>query len=112
MLGMLKELKHFIPLEEVIDFKGFKCIGYFPYEKAQLPMECVAVPRNVFSEIELILSRTRYMDNKTVFIFQDTVRFGTEDFAIQFKDSFCKMGSIKQITGYAGQELQYKTIHP
>lgn len=106
-ISMLKELKDFIPLEEVIDFKGFKCIGYFPYEKAQLVNDCVSVSRNIFSEVELVLSRTNYMDNKTVFIFQDTTNWETKDFAIQFKDSFCKMGRINQIIGYAGQELVF-----
>lgn len=107
MLSMLKDLRDFVTLEEPIEFKGFKCIGYFPYEKAQIIHDCVPVPRNVFMEIEVILGRTRYMDNKTVFIFQDTTRFGTQNFAIQFKDSFCKMGSIKQVIGYAGQELVF-----
>lgn len=102
----IKQLKDFVVLEEPIEFKGFKAIGYFPYEKAQLNyQECAAVPRNVFSEIENVLARTRYMDNKVVFVFEDTVNFGTENFAIQFKDAYCKMGKLGHIIGYAGREL-------
>jgi len=102
----IKKLKDFVTLEEPIEFKGFRAIGYFPYETAQLKYnECAAVPRNVFSEIENVLSRTRYMDNKVVFVFEDTTNFATDDFAIQFKDAYCKMGRLEHIMGYAAREL-------
>jgi len=102
----LQQLKDYVSLEEPVEFKGFKAVGYFPYEKAQLSnTECVAVSRNVFSEIENVLARTRYMDNKVVFVFEDTNRFGTDNFAIQFKDGFCKMGNLEQIMGYACRTL-------
>lgn len=105
----IKKFKDFVLLEEPIEFKGFKAIGYFPYEKAQLDyQQCVAAPRNVFSEIETVLSRTGYMDNKVVFVFEDFTSFNTDDFAIQFKDAYCKMGRLEQIIGYAGSELQTK----
>lgn len=106
----IEKFVDFVVLEEPIEFKGFKAIGYFPYEKAQLNyQECVAVPRNVFSEIENVLARTRYMDNKVVFVFQDFTSFSTDDFAIQFKDAYCKMGRLDHIIGYAGRELQTKS---
>ena len=103
----IKKLKDFILLEEPIEFKGYRAIGYFPYEKAQLEYKtCAAVPRNVFSEIETVLSRNRYMDNKVVFVFEDTTNFATDDFAIQFKDAYCKMGRLEHIMGYAARELK------
>lgn len=106
-IHQIKQLADFVVLEEPIEFKGYKAIGYFPYEKAQLNyQECAAVPRNLFSETETILSRSRYMDNKVVFVFEDTVNFGTDDFAIQFKDAYCKVGKLNQIIGYAGRELK------
>ncbi len=103
----LRELKSFILFEEPVEFKGFRAVGYFPYETAQLNYkECVAAPRSVFAEIENILARTRYMDNKVVIVFEDTTDFGTDNFAIQFKDAYCKMGMLNQIIGYAGTELK------
>ena len=101
----LKKLKDFIPFEEPVSFDGFEAIGYFPYEKAAI-IDCVSAPRNVFKEVENKLSRTRYMDNKVVVVFRDLVNFGTKDFAIQFKDAYCKMGKISQIVGYGGRDLK------
>lgn len=104
MLSEIKEMNYFITLEEPIVFERFKAIGYFPYETAKLNGDgCVAVPRSVFSEIENTLRI--FMDNKIVVVFEDTERWGTENFAIQFFDSFCKMGALNQIVGYAGKEL-------
>jgi hypothetical protein len=112
-LSDIKKYKDFILFEEPILFKGFQAIGCFPYEKAQLNYnECAAVPRSVFSEIETILSRTRYMDNKIVVVFEDDTNFGTDDFAIQFKDAHCKMGKLSQIIGYAGRELKTIEVKP
>jgi hypothetical protein len=106
----LQAYSDFITLKEPIQFKGFKAIGYFPYEKAQLDYnECAAVPRSVFTEVEVVLSRTIYMDNKTVFVFEDETNFGTEDFCIQFKDSYCKVGKLDHVRGYAGRELTKKS---
>lgn len=106
-----KAYSDFITLKEPIQFKGFKAIGYFPYQKAQLDYEeCAAVPRNVFSEIEAVLSRTLWMDNKTVFIFEDETNFGTEDFCIQFKDAYCKVGKLDHVMGYARRELTKKSL--
>jgi hypothetical protein len=106
LLSTIMQKKSFIKFEEPILFLGFNAIGYFPYEVAQMKYkECVAVPRSVFSEIEKLLSRTHYMDNKIVVVFEDTTRFGSQNFAIQFKDGFCKMGSLDQIMGYAATEL-------
>ena len=103
----IQKLIDYVSLEEPIEFKGFRAVGYFPYEVAQLNyQECAAVPRNVFSEIETVLGRTKYMDNKVVFVFQDTVNFGTNDFAIQFKDAYCKMGRLNHIMGYGSKELK------
>lgn len=101
-----KKYWDYIPLEEPIPFKGFEAIGYFPYEKAQLHHDCVRSSRNVFSEIETILSRRNIMDNKIVVIFRDLTRFNTDDFAIQFKDAYCKMGRLDQVMGYACRELK------
>ena len=107
----IKNLKDYVTVGSQIEFKGYRAIGYFPYETAQLNYkECVAVPRNVFSEIETVLQRSRYMDNKIVVIFEDTINFGTSDFAIQFKDGYCKMGSLNQIEGYAGRSLELNPI--
>lgn len=107
----LQAYSDFITLKEPIQFKGFKAIGYFPYEKAQLDYEeCAAVPRSVFTEIEAVLARTIYMDNKVVFVFEDTVHFGSDDFCIQFKDAYCKMGKLHQIRGYGGRELTKKSL--
>jgi hypothetical protein len=112
-INNIKNLEKFVLLELPIQFLGYKAIGYFPYETAQLKYEeCVTVARNVFSDIETILQRRRCMDNKVVFVFQDTTHFGTTDFAIQFKDAYCKMGSLNQIEGYAGRELKTKPINP
>jgi hypothetical protein len=106
LLSAIMQKKSFIKFEEPINFSGFNAVGYFPYETAQMKFrECVGVPRKVFSEIENVLSRTRYMDNKVVVVFEDTIRFGSQNFAIQFKDGFCKMGSLDQIMGYAATEL-------
>ena len=106
----IKDLDQFADykqFEEPIQFKGFEAVGYFPYETASIK-GCVPMPRNVFSEIENILSRTRFMDNKIVVVFRDVVQFGTEDFAINFKDASAKVGSIDDIIGYGGRELKLK----
>lgn len=104
-LNEIKAMKSYIAFEEPIQFLGYKAIGYFPYEKAQLSNECVSVSRNVFSDIEKILGRTRYMDNKVVIIFEDCINFNTDNFAIHFKDSHCRMGNLNQIGGYGGKPL-------
>lgn len=105
-LTKLKSLIDFVLLDQPIQFRGFKAIGYFPYEKAQLDISCVPVPRNLFEELEFELKSI--MDNKIVVVFEDKTNFGTEDFAIQFKDAYCKMGALDNIVGYALRDLKTK----
>lgn len=105
LLSTIMQKKTFIKFEEPINFSGFNAIGYFPYETAQMKYgECVRVPRSVFSEIEKLLSKSGYRDNKMVVVFEDTTDMGTQNFAIHFKDGFCKMGSLDQIIPYSSRQ--------
>lgn len=95
--------KDFISFPAPIKFNKFRAIGYFPYEKAQITNDVVCVPRTVFTEL---IAKVDIMDNKYVIVFQDEERFGTQNFALQVKDSFCKIGSWEQVVGYALRELK------
>ena len=105
-LSDIMKMKDFIKFEEPILFNDFNAVGLFPYEKAQLNyIECVAVPRNLYESIEDVLRKNSNFDNKVVVVFEDHTNFGTDNFAIQFKDSYCKIGMLNQIMGYAGRDL-------
>lgn len=92
---------------EPIDFGEFEAIGWFHYEVATLdPKHCVPVPRALFNHVETVLQRKGVMDNKVVVIFRDKMNFGTDDFAIQFKDCYCKMGRWSDVIGYGGNDLK------
>lgn len=105
MLNKIKSHKDFIVLDRPIVFSGYEAIGYFPYEKAAVFNGAAAVPRSVFAGVEEGLGS--FMDNKIVVVFRDLVRFGTSDFAIQFKDAFCRIGSLDQIKDYIGNPLSF-----
>lgn len=85
-------------------------LGWFPYEKAQLSNECVKVPRTVYDgileAIESIDGCEHILDNKIVLVFKDLVNFNTDDFALQLKDSFGKIGRWEDVIGYGGRELK------
>lgn len=91
-----------------IEFDGFKAIGYYPYESASIDItNKVCCPRHVYSEIEnTIREKANIQDNKWIVIFEDTTRFGTDNFAIFFKDCFAVIGKWKDIQPYGG----YKEI--
>lgn len=105
MLNKIKSHKDFIVLDRTIVFSGYEAIGYFPYEKEAVFNGVAAVPRSVFAGVEEGLGS--FMDNKIVVVFKDLVRFGTSDFAIQFKDAFCRIGSLDQIKDYIGNPLSF-----
>lgn len=100
--------QEYIKLETPIDFGKFEAVGWFPYERAQISNTNVCVPSSVFSEIRSILYNNGINDNKFVVIFKDKKRFGTEDFAIMWKDSYCKMGGLQSVVGYALRTLLLK----
>lgn len=100
----------YIPFATPVNFDDkFEAIGYFPYERATIQYhnvsENVCVPRDVFKHIYQALPIN---DNKFVVIFRDLVGFGTDNFAIAFKDAYCKMGSWEQVQGYACRILPKK----
>ena len=96
--------------ETPVDFGTFEAVGHFPYEKAQIKSSKynVCIPREVYFNIEDKLNREVGTSNKIVVVFRDKVNFGTEDFLIQFKDAYCKVGSLESIIGYGGRELKVK----
>lgn len=96
----------FIKFENPVKFKEkFECIGYFPYEKAQIRSEHVTyVPAYVFKDI---LDTLDIFDNKYVCVFRVINSFG-ENFAIQFIDGYAKLGSWSDIEGYTLSELKLK----
>lgn len=100
----------YIQLDVPINFGQFEAIGWFPYERAQISnfREVATPPRELFLFIEDALNRNGISDNKYVVIFRDKVNFGTDDFAIQFKDCYCKIGSLDSVVGYACRELELK----
>lgn len=96
-------------LENPIDFGTFEAIGYFSYEKAgiynySIEKEC-SPHRSVFYNIENVLKENGISDNKFVVLFRDKAHFGTTNFAIFFKDCHARIGSWKDVTGYAGRPL-------
>lgn len=107
-INTFKSFVDFIPLAIPIEFKGFTAVGYFPYEKAQLHHDCVCTSRNLYDELERALHPI--MDNKIVVVFEDNTRFNTNDFAVQFKDAYCKVGRLDQVMGYACRELKQNVV--
>jgi len=97
----------FIKFDEPIKFSDFEIVGFFPYSIASVRSK-LKVPRGVYSAIEKELSMRRVLDNKIVIICRDLVDFGTDDFAIQFHDSGCRVGSLEDVVGYGGYELKEK----
>lgn len=100
----------YIPLKEPIKFDGFEAIGYFPYCAASIRVQVMSdntcPPRSLFSEIENKLRVNHIQDNKFVVIFEDSTNFATEDFAIYFKDLYCKVGNWDSVKQYNGDELK------
>lgn len=110
MLRDFNVYTEYIPFAIPVNFDNkFEAIGYFPYERATINYfhvtDNVCPPRTLFKHIE---DKLPIKDNKFVVIFRDLVNFGTDDFAIAFKDCYCKMGSWKQVQGYAGRILPKK----
>ena len=95
--------KDFIPFAEPMDFGKFEALGYFPYERAQVCNDVVAVTRTLFTHL---IASVGIMDNKYVIIFRDKEGFDAENFALQVKDAFCKIGSWDQVVGYALRDLK------
>ena len=96
----IKKMKGFINKE--IDFSktlGFKVVGFFPYHTKAIK-NSVKVSRNIFHELERILAKSGIYDNKYVIVCEDTVNFGTEDFAINFKDYWAAIGKLEDIVDY------------
>jgi hypothetical protein len=106
-LSDFDKIEGFIKLSEAIKFNEFEVIGYFPYSTATIRSN-VKVPRSVYSSIEKELMLKRILDNKIVIICRDLVDFGTDDFAIQFHDSGCRIGGLEDVIGYGGRELKEK----
>lgn len=98
-----KKYKHYRHLDEPIELPGYTIVGYFPYETAGIYGK-VHVPRQVYSN--LLSCSISIFQNKTVFILKDTVRFGTEDFALFIKDCYATIGTLEEVVGYAGRELE------
>lgn len=96
----------FIKFENPVKFKEkFECIGYFPYEKAQIrSKDATYVPVYVFKDIFDTLD---IFDNKYVCVFRIINGLG-QNFAIQFIDGYAKLGSWNDIEGYALSELRLK----
>lgn len=95
-------------LSTPIKLNGFEIVGWFPYEVAQLAITCVRVPRKIFDHIHTALYINGINDNKFVIICRDVSNWDTESFAIQFKDSYCKIGKLKEVQGYALKEMKLK----
>ena len=96
--------KYYYNFDEPIEFNDFTAIGYFPYECAGI-YNNVKIPRDIYSKIENLIP---VKDNKMVVIFQDNVNFGTENFAIFFKDYYASVGYWEDVTGYGGRKLELK----
>jgi len=107
---MFEKYKYFRPLD--IDMPEFKCkiVGVFGYSIAKIDNKCnhPKMPRSMMSYFENALTNAKVpMDNKMVVIIEDTERFGTDNFAIQFKDFFACVGKWSDVVGYNG-ELELK----
>lgn len=99
--------KDFIALPSPVIIGDVEVLGHFPYEKAQLSNDCVRISPSVISEdIGTILYKNGIYDNNIVVVFRDRERFNKENFAIQIKDGYCKVGRWKDVIGYAGRELR------
>lgn len=99
------KLKDFISLPTPINFGNYEAIGHFPYEKAQLSSKCVCIPNSIYAHIFTALP-DQVRDNKIVVVFRVINRFNTENFAIQFKDGYCKVGEWADVQGYSLRDLK------
>lgn len=99
-----KQYQGYIPFNEPKEFKDYRAIGYFPYERASISvnLDDVRPPRSLFAELEAALDIN---DNKYVVIFQDKQNFDTTSFAIFFKDCKAKIGQWEDVKRYGGGEL-------
>lgn len=102
------EHKDFIRYKQPVEFKGFRAIGYFPYERARVKAtwDGARPPRHLYYEIESTIQRNVVMDNKIVVLFEDTTNFGTTDFAIFFHDLSAVIGRWEDVCSYTGEELK------
>jgi hypothetical protein len=105
------QYKHYRKLDNPIVFNGFEIVGWFPYETASvssdnIDSEIVRVPRGVYSHIEEKCNQNHISGNKIVIICRDTVRFGTNDFAIFFKDMYAKISNLENVRGYGMKQLE------
>jgi hypothetical protein len=91
----VEKLDGFIKFDEPVKFTEFECIGYFPYEVAKFQDDISPrVPRSIFHEIERVMRQNHVSDNKHILICIDTLHFGTENFALQLKDCWAKLGNL------------------
>lgn len=103
----LNNYKDFISFKSPIDFGEFEAIGMFPYQTANLKTTNCP-PRILLEEVEQKLKEYCAGQNKYVVIFRSKNKFGTNDFAVMFKDLYCKVDRIENITTYNGQPLSLK----
>lgn len=100
-MNLILEDKNFIKNEiDLTEKYGIKVLGYFPYATKYIRSsngDTVSFPRQLFDHISRDLGVN---DNKVVIVCEDQVRFGTDNFAIQFKDYFCRIGTWFQIHDY------------
>jgi len=101
-------------IHKPMDFnEEFDVVGYFPYEKAMIRgREIVKAPRKLYADIENKLAKMGINDNKIVVIFKDTVNFGTDDFALNLKDCWAKVGKLESVKQYTGEELKMNITLP
>lgn len=103
------KFKYFNKLEVPIRINNdFEVVGFFGYSLASVRSD-LKMPRGAFAELEAKLRTERILDNKIVIICRDLVDFGTDDFAIQFHDSGCRVGKLSDVCGYGGGELERAT---
>jgi len=108
----IEKLERFIKLSEPIDFGDYACIGYFPYHVANISEKTFPkVPRKVFNDIENVLQKNHIADNKAVYVFIDKINFGTDDFLLQLKDCWGRLGKFEHLIGYNGEKLEVKKEH-
>jgi len=104
-LDFFEQCKNYIVLPTPVEGDKYQIVGYFPYSTASISNKCVKIPRAVMATMERLAQENNCMDNKVVLICRDTERFGTDNFAVQFHDSGCRIGYLEDVVGYGGREL-------
>lgn len=112
MKSLFDNLKDYITLENPIPLSGFTVIGYFPYECAYIVGKTtdaiVSTPRTLYADFEATMRENNIADNKVVYICLDTTNFGTDNFALQLKDCYARVGLWEDVKGYGGKNLIVK----